>query len=261
MKKYYKVLDVASDATSREIKLAYRGMALSVHPDKISHLDSSQQQTAQDAIREINEAYEILSDPEKREIYDSQLEAEKTKASTKPKTRPTAPARSYDETMHRADLGMFKLQVNALFSNTLPLEREIKSLYEQDRDLNVILIRMYTELYVLTERFNESRLTQDCVNSFITDCQQIIQEAESAYAASESASHPTSSRMIRNTLEFVTKKVSLLAQGETEPVFKDGFQESIRRSDTEKRIASLKEQISRLRPPIAEQPASHSAKK
>ena len=251
---HYDVLKVARDATVGEISRAYRNMALLVHPDRTVRLDDTERLEAEAKFKQINEAHETLSDPELRAKYDRQLLAEETKPRTKPRTRATDPARSYDESMHRADLGMFKLQVNALFSNILPLEREIASLYQQDQHLNIILIQMYSKLHVLTTRFNDTRLTQDSANSFITDCQQIIQEAEQAYAASESASHPAGARMFGNTLEFLAKKVSRLAQGETEPVFKDGFQESIRRSDTEKRIASLKEQINRLRPPGPEEP-------
>ncbi|XP_046901380.1 dnaJ homolog subfamily B member 5 [Hypomesus transpacificus] len=63
-KDYYKVLGVSSDSNEDEIKRAYRKMALKFHPDKNSEAD------AEDKFKEIAEAYEILTDPKKRSIYD-----------------------------------------------------------------------------------------------------------------------------------------------------------------------------------------------
>lgn len=63
-KDFYKVLGVSSDSNEDEIKRAYRKMALKFHPDKNSEAD------AEDKFKEIAEAYEILTDPKKRIIYD-----------------------------------------------------------------------------------------------------------------------------------------------------------------------------------------------
>ncbi len=62
---YYDVLGVARDASADEIKQAYRTLARKHHPD-VSH-DKSQ---AEHRFKEINEAYEVLSDPNKRAQYD-----------------------------------------------------------------------------------------------------------------------------------------------------------------------------------------------
>ncbi len=61
---YYKVLGVARTATQGEIKKAYRALARQYHPDV------SQESDAETRFKEINEAYEVLSDPEKRSMYD-----------------------------------------------------------------------------------------------------------------------------------------------------------------------------------------------
>ncbi|XP_076018182.1 dnaJ homolog subfamily B member 5 [Genypterus blacodes] len=63
-KDFYKVLGVSADSNEDEIKKAYRKMALKFHPDKNSDAD------AEDKFKEIAEAYEILTDPKKRSIYD-----------------------------------------------------------------------------------------------------------------------------------------------------------------------------------------------
>ena len=62
---YYATLGVARGATEAEIKTAYRGLARRHHPDV-----SEDKAAAEARFKEINEAYEVLSDPQKREMYD-----------------------------------------------------------------------------------------------------------------------------------------------------------------------------------------------
>jgi molecular chaperone DnaJ len=64
-KDYYEILGVAADAPGEEIKRAYRKLAREHHPD-VAH-DKSK---AEHRFKEINEAYEVLSDPNKRAQYD-----------------------------------------------------------------------------------------------------------------------------------------------------------------------------------------------
>jgi curved DNA-binding protein len=64
-KDYYEVLGVDRKASDEEIKRTYRKLALKYHPDR--NPDDSK---AEDKFKEINEAYQVLSDPEKRARYD-----------------------------------------------------------------------------------------------------------------------------------------------------------------------------------------------
>jgi molecular chaperone DnaJ len=61
---YYEVLGVDRSASQQEIKKAYREMARAYHPDVSDATD------AEARFKEINEAYQVLSDPEKRRVYD-----------------------------------------------------------------------------------------------------------------------------------------------------------------------------------------------
>ncbi|UYV71564.1 DNAJB1 [Cordylochernes scorpioides] len=63
-KDYYKILGVSKDATDQDIKKAYRKLALKYHPDKNKAPD------AEKMFKDIGEAYEVLSDKNKRDVYD-----------------------------------------------------------------------------------------------------------------------------------------------------------------------------------------------
>lgn len=67
-KDYYKVLGVEKNATPKEIKKAYHKLALQWHPDK--HSDPENKAEADKKFRGINEAFQVLNDPKKREMVD-----------------------------------------------------------------------------------------------------------------------------------------------------------------------------------------------
>ncbi|MGI5964697.1 MAG: molecular chaperone DnaJ [Candidatus Methanomethylophilaceae archaeon] len=65
-KDYYGILGVEKDASQSEIKSAYRSLAKKYHPD----VSTESKEVAEEKFKEISEAYEVLSDPEKRKTYD-----------------------------------------------------------------------------------------------------------------------------------------------------------------------------------------------
>lgn len=62
---YYEILGIEKSASEAEIKKAYRRLAMQYHPDK-----NKNDKTAEDKFKEASEAYEVLSDPDKRSKYD-----------------------------------------------------------------------------------------------------------------------------------------------------------------------------------------------
>ncbi|MGL5052955.1 MAG: DnaJ domain-containing protein, partial [Cetobacterium sp.] len=69
-KDFYDILEVAKGASDVEIKKAYRKAAMKYHPDKFSGASDSEKTVAEDRFKEINEAYQVLSDENKRAQYD-----------------------------------------------------------------------------------------------------------------------------------------------------------------------------------------------
>ena len=65
-KDYYAILGVDKNASEKDIKRAYRKLATKYHPDK-----NQGNKEAEEKFKEINEAYQVLSDPEKRQKYDT----------------------------------------------------------------------------------------------------------------------------------------------------------------------------------------------
>ena len=62
---YYEILGVNKGASDADLKKAYRRLAMKFHPDR-----NSDDANAEEKFKEANEAYEVLSDAQKRGVYD-----------------------------------------------------------------------------------------------------------------------------------------------------------------------------------------------
>lgn len=67
---YYAILGVSRDASENDIKKAYKKLAIKWHPDKNNQSEESKK-LAEKTFRDINDAYTVLSDPKKKQMYDS----------------------------------------------------------------------------------------------------------------------------------------------------------------------------------------------
>ena len=74
---YYKVLGVDESASSKEIKRAYKKLALRYHPDKMTGKSEEERAEAEKIFKEAMEAYEILVDEDTRERYDKERDKRK----------------------------------------------------------------------------------------------------------------------------------------------------------------------------------------
>ncbi len=80
MTDYYRTLGVNKDASAEEIKKAYRKLAKKYHPDS-----TGGDKSAEKKFLEVSEAYETLSDPQKRRVYDETRERPEPKRRTAPR--------------------------------------------------------------------------------------------------------------------------------------------------------------------------------
>jgi curved DNA-binding protein CbpA len=134
VKDYYKLLKIAHSADLNTIKKAYRQLAMQYHPDK--HGDN---QSTHFYFQEIQEAYEVLSNPEKRENYHYKIWLEKAQG-------------------HELDTALSTDQIIQLFIHTERAIHETDSFRRNNEQLTEILISLYsnTRLELIAETNDNS---------------------------------------------------------------------------------------------------------
>ena len=78
MKSFYDILEVSPSADSADIRASYLKLAREYHPDRVPEYLTKLRADAEEKVKEINEAWAVLSDPAKRRKYDLKLQASTT---------------------------------------------------------------------------------------------------------------------------------------------------------------------------------------
>jgi Tol biopolymer transport system component/curved DNA-binding protein CbpA len=85
---YYQILGVDPEASEAEIKKAYREKAFILHPDRLAGAPESVRHRAEEELKKLNQAYEVLRDPQKRRDYDSEWLQRSDEVKPKPVVEP-----------------------------------------------------------------------------------------------------------------------------------------------------------------------------
>jgi len=104
-KNYYAILRISETASNKDIKIAYRRLAMEWHPDKNKSINAHYK------FIEINEAYEILSDANKRAEFDRILKSNKEEIVSEQFTKWQNNAKSKAETYAEMDADKFKSKI------------------------------------------------------------------------------------------------------------------------------------------------------
>src|SRR5436190_11392911 len=94
---HYDLLGVPPEATDAQIRAAYRTLVQLFHPDRLGHLKEESRTFAEDRLKALNAAYEVLGDPGKRAAYDAAQALPQRARSTggsRPAPAPPPPPRS-----------------------------------------------------------------------------------------------------------------------------------------------------------------------
>ena len=167
---YYQTLDVEPNASQAEIKKAYRRMAKQFHPDV-------NQDVNHDKITQINQAYEVLGDPQSRRSYDYQLqyalniEAEEVMGeSASDRQKRTAAAQELYRQKRQAEQDVDS-----------QLKRWLNRVYTPiNRQLNLILRPFKAQMKELAADPFDDRL-MEAFQAYLEDCHQSLSKAQTVF--------------------------------------------------------------------------------
>lgn len=211
MKDYYKILQVAPDASTEVIQMAYKALAKKYHPD----LNPGQEETAQEKMKDVNEAYEILSDKDKRWQYDQiyyrqEKTAQKTSYSAPepPKSAQTHSAQSRGE------------QTSAAPVDPTPEDKEKTSSGKGCAKTGCGCLVVFVVLFILIGLFGGSSSDSDSDKKpSSSDAASVTATSEMSVAASEAEEVKPEEELVY-TLENLKKASSTYNKSEN-PYYKD----------------------------------------
>jgi hypothetical protein len=143
---YYDLLGVKPGATHAQIRSAYRVLAQLFHPDRLQQLKPEAREFAEERLKALNQAYEVLGDPARRADYDARLSAAEARPAPHPPASRRAPPEPYapdppiNEGAARRAAALERNQRRA------ELERQIAELDRSLRILKMESDRMHTDL-------------------------------------------------------------------------------------------------------------------
>lgn len=169
---HYQTLNISPQATSREIKQAYRRLA------KLFHPDSNSDTTNTDKIIQINAAYEILGDRDRRRTYDRQLqEAQYPSPFPNQEKRQAEAQRQYQhhqKTTHNTDV---------------QLEVWLQEVYKPlNRLINPILKELDSQIEQLSaDPFDDELMAE--FQAYLEECRQYLEKAQVVFHSQPNPAH------------------------------------------------------------------------
>jgi len=102
--KYYSLLEVPETATAKEIKTAYHRLIRKDHPDLFDNASAYRKRRAETRCKELNEAYSVLSNSERRRLYDEKFAVDRRQQNTSNRqaATPQTPPSAADSTRQRS---------------------------------------------------------------------------------------------------------------------------------------------------------------
>jgi molecular chaperone DnaJ len=169
---YYTTLEVSQAASQTEIKQAYRRLAKQLHPDTNSASASHEQ------IAQLNVAYEILSDPFKRQSYDRQINY-----SSQASVGFDPAARRSDRQERTAEAQKQYRQRRSGRDNDELLELWLKQVYQPiNRWLNLVLKPLKSQINALAaDPFDDELL--EAFQAYLEECRDYLQKAQQAFSS------------------------------------------------------------------------------
>ncbi len=142
MANYYEILEVSEKASKEVIEKAYRVLAKKYHPDGKPQEEKFE---AENKMKQINEAYDILSDPEKRRQYDMELQKKRQEEENKKRKEQEILQETYERMLQgeNQNTEVKQSQVNGNYSNT----SNEKYKMETAKAINEQIQRAYRQAY------------------------------------------------------------------------------------------------------------------
>ena len=211
MKDYYKILQVAPDASTEVIQMAYKALAKKYHPD----LNPGQEEAAQEKMKDVNEAYEILSDKDKRWQYD-QIYYRQEK--TEQKTSYSAPEPPKGAQTHSAQSR--GKQTSAAPVDPTPEDKEKTSSGKGCAKTGCGCLVVFVVLFILIGLFGGSSSDSDSDKKpSSSDAASVTATSEMSVASSEAEEVKPEEELVY-TLENLKKASSTYSKSEN-PYYKD----------------------------------------